>query len=522
MDWSMAWIADPNAWIGLVTLVVLEIVLGIDNLVFIAILADKLPPHQRDRARITGLALALLMRLLLLASISWIVTLREPLVAVLGLSFSGRDIIMLIGGLFLLAKGTMELHERLEGGHGPKSSKVVHAVFWQVIVQIVVLDAVFSLDSVITAVGMVQYLPVMMIAVIIAIGVMMLASKPLMDFVNKHPTVVILCLGFLMMIGFSLIVEGFGFHIPKGYLYAAIGFSVLVEAANQLARRNREKLVTTNDLRERTAGVVLRLLGGSRGENPLSDTVDVIAQQTAASDVFLPEEKEMIRGVLDLAERPVRSIMSPRNEVEWLDLDEEQDEIFAAIRKLSHSRVVVARRQVDEFIGVALVKDLLLDLSDKKAIDWDKIAKQPLVVHENANVLRVMEQLRTSPIQLGVVVDEHGSFEGVVTPTDVLEAIAGEFPDEDEEAAVAESDGQGGYLVDGFTDIRRLSGLLDRDLVDDGDRYTTLAGYVLWHLGHLPLGGESFIADGFEFRIEAINGRHVEKVRIRPVPDYVV
>lgn len=522
MDWSMDWIADPNAWIGLVTLVVLEIVLGIDNLVFIAILADKLPPHQRNRARLVGLTLALLMRLVLLASISWIVTLREPLISLMGMSFSGRDIIMLIGGLFLLAKGTMELHERLEGDHGPKSSKAVHAVFWQVIVQIVVLDAVFSLDSVITAVGMVQHLPVMMIAVVIAIGVMMLASKPLMDFVNKHPTVVILCLGFLMMIGFSLVVEGFGFHIPKGYLYAAIGFSVLIEAANQMSRHNREKLVTTNDLRERTAGAVLRLLGGGRGENPLSDTVDVIAQQTAASDVFLPEEKEMIRGVLDLADRPVRSIMSPRNEIEWLDLDEDQAELDEAIRKLSHSRVIVARRQVDEFVGVALVRDLLLDIGDRKPVDWDKTVKQPLVVHENANVLRVMEQLRNSPVQIAVVVDEHGSFEGVVTPTDVLEAIAGEFPDEDEEAAVAQSDGQGGYLVDGFTDIRRLSGLLERDLLDDGDRYTTLAGYVLWHLGHLPLGGESFVADGLEFKIESMNGRHIGKVRITPAIDYEV
>ncbi|KAA9367617.1 MULTISPECIES: TerC family protein [Ochrobactrum] len=522
MDWSMDWIADPNAWIGLVTLVVLEIVLGIDNLVFIAILADKLPPHQRNRARIIGLSLALLMRLALLASISWIVTLREPLITVMELSFSGRDLIMLVGGLFLLAKGTMELHERLEGAHGHKNTRVAHAIFWQVIVQIVVLDAVFSLDSVITAVGMVQHLPVMMIAVIIAIVVMMLASRPLMDFVNKHPTVVILCLGFLMMIGFSLVVEGFGFHIPKGYLYAAIGFSVLIEAANQMARKNREKLVTTNDLRERTAGAVLRLLGGHRGDNPLSDTVDVIAQQTAASDVFLPEEKEMIRGVLDLADRPVRSIMSPRNEIEWLDLDEDEAELHQAIRKLSHSRVIIARRQVDEFIGVASVKDLLLDMSDKKPIDWDNVVKQPLVIHENANVLRVMEQLRVSPVQLAIVVDEHGSFEGVVTPTDVLEAIAGEFPDEDEEAAVAESDGQGGYLVDGFTDIRRLSSILQRDLVDDGDRYTTLAGYVLWHLGHLPLGGESFMADGFEFHIEAMSGRHVEKVRIRPVDDYEV
>lgn len=164
----------------------------------------------------------------------------------------------------------------------------------------------------------------------------------------------------------------------------------------------------------------------------------------------------------------------------------------------------------------------MLDIGDKKPVDWDKIVKQPLVVHENANVLRVMEQLRNSPVQIAVVVDEHGSFEGVVTPTDVLEAIAGEFPDEDEEAAVAQSDGQGGYLVDGFTDIRRLSGLLERDLLDDGDRYTTLAGYVLWHLGHLPLGGESFVADGTEFKIESMNGRHIGKVRIVPSSDYEV
>ena len=515
-------IFNANAWASLLTLTVMEIVLGIDNLVFIAILAEKLPANQRNHARLLGLSLALVMRLILLASISWVVTLRQPLVTVLGLSFSGRDIIMLLGGLFLLAKGTMEFHERLEGSHGSKTSRVAHAVFWQVIVQIVVLDAVFSLDSIITAVGIVQHLPVMMIAIIVAVGVMMLASKALMDFVNRHPTVVILCLGFLMMIGFSLVVEGLGYHIPKGYLYAAIGFSVLIEAANQTARHNREKLVTTNDLRERTAGAVLRLLGGTRGESPLSDTVDVIAQQTAANEVFLPEEKEMIRGVLDLAERPVRSIMSPRNEVEWIDLDEDEEEIIQTIRNLTHSRVVVARNQVDEFNGVALVKDLLLYLADKKPIEWDTVVKQPLVVHENANVLNVMEQLRKSTIQLGIVVDEHGSFEGVVTPTDILEAIAGEFPDEDEEISEAVSDGQGGYYVDGFADIRRLSGLLDHDLVDEDDRYTTLAGYVIWHLGHLPSGGETFVADGLEFHVESVNGRHVEKVRIRPVADYEV
>ena len=516
MDWTLDWIADPNAWVGLLTLILLEIVLGIDNLVFIAILADKLPPHQRNRARILGLTLALIMRLLLLASISWVVKLTTPLFSLAGFDFAGRDIILILGGAFLLFKGTMELHERLEGHLSAKETNAAHAVFWQVIAQIVVLDAVFSLDSVITAVGMVKYLEVMMIAVIIAVGVMMLAAKPLMNFVNRHPTVVILCLGFLMMIGFSLIVEGFGFHIPKGYLYAAIGFSVLVEAANQVGRYNREKYITTMDLRDRTAGAVLRLLGGGRGESAHSDTLDVIAEQSAAGDVFHPEEKEMIRGVLDLAERPVRSIMSPRNEVEWLDLDETNEELLAEIRTLTHSRVVLARGRVDEFIGVALTKDLLFAILDGGKIDWEKVTRQPLIFHENANVLRVMEQLRGSSVQMGVILDEHGSFEGIVTPTDVLEAIAGDFPEEGEESPILERAEDGSMVVDAYIDIRRLGGLIDRDLVDDGDRYTTLAGYILWNLGHIPAAGEKLTVDDLEFEIVEMDGRNIGKVRISP------
>ena len=201
-----------------------------------------------------------------------------------------------------------------------------------VIVQIVVLDAVFSLDSVITAVGMVKELSVMMVAVVIAVGIMLWASKPLMDFVNKHPTVVILCLGFLMMIGFSLVVEGFGFHIPKGYLYAAIGFSVLVEVINQSMRRNQEKLVTTTDLRYRTASAVLRMLGSKStgsSDNQSSDKEDVLATQAFADEVFDEENgayhSVLVQGVLGLSERPVKSVMTPRPELEWIDLDDEPE-----------------------------------------------------------------------------------------------------------------------------------------------------------------------------------------------------
>lgn len=511
----MEFLADPNIWIGLITLIMLEVVLGIDNLVFIAILADKLPPEQRDKARIIGLSLALAMRVALLFSITWVVTLTQPLFSIADFEFSGRNLILILGGIFLLAKGTMELHERLEGEHKPKEDRIVHAVFWQVIVQIVVLDAVFSLDSVITAVGMVDNLWVMITAVCVAMAVMMAAAKPLMTFVSRHPTVVILCLGFLLMIGFSLVVEGFGFHIPKGYLYAAIGFSVLVEAANQIGRHNREKSITKGDLRERTSEAVLRLLGGRVGEQPLGETVDVIAEQAAQSDLFKPEEKEMIRGVLALGERPVSSIMSPSNELEWLDLNKKPEELYAAISALTHSRVILARDTIDDFVGVAVIKELLNMLIEGETIDWTRVVRQPAIVHETTNVLKVMEQLRHSPVQMVMIVDEHGALEGIATPTDVLEAIAGEFPDMYEEAAILERHEDGSWLADGFIDIRQLSGTIGLDLVDETNRYSTLAGYILTQIGHLPQEGESVETDALHFDILSLDKRSIGKVRIR-------
>lgn len=508
------WMSDPAAWAGLATLVLLEIVLGIDNLVFIAILADKLPPDQRNKARLLGLSLALVMRLALLVSISWIVTLTAPLFSVAGIEFSGRDLILLFGGVFLLFKGTMELHERLEGHDDNRQGKIVHAVFWQVIVQIVVLDAVFSLDSVITAVGMTEHLSIMMIAVVIAIGVMMVSSKPLMVFVSRHPTVVILCLGFLMMIGFSLVIEGFGVHIPKGYLYAAIGFSILIEAFNQLARRNRERLVTTGNLRDRTADAVLKLLGGRSDNVALGETADLIAEHTAEQQLFAPEEKEMIAGVLTLAQRPVTSAMTPRTEVEWLDVQADSETIRQRILDSGHSRFPLGRGSLEDFVGVALAKDLLRDLIEKDRIDLERSSRHPLIVHENVSVLRVMEQLRGAPVQMAIIVDEYGSLEGVSTPTDVLEAIVGEFPDEDETAATAERGDDGSWILDGWIDIRRASNLLDADLANDEMRYATLAGYILWQLGRLPVVGERFTLGDFEFEILALDGNAIDKVKV--------
>jgi predicted tellurium resistance membrane protein TerC len=226
---------DPQVWVAFLTLLALELVLGVDNVVFISILAGKLPPEQRKRARTVGLALALITRILLLFSLAWMVRLTEPLFHAMGHPFSGRDLILLAGGLFLMGKATHEMHNRLEGDEGESSARVPPS-FTAVIVQILLLDVVFSLDSVITAVGMVEQIEVMVAAVVIAVAVMLVSAGAISNFVERHPTVKMLALSFLLLIGLTLVADGLGHHIPKGYIYFAMGFSVFVEVLNLRAR----------------------------------------------------------------------------------------------------------------------------------------------------------------------------------------------------------------------------------------------------------------------------------------------
>jgi predicted tellurium resistance membrane protein TerC len=234
----MNWLS-PEILIALATLTFLEIVLGVDNIIFISILSGKLPPAQQPRARRLGLLLAMGTRILLLFSLAWVIRLTAPLFTVFSQEISGRDLILILGGLFLLGKSTHEIHDRLEGEEGHATAKVA-ASFASVLIQIALLDIVFSLDSVITAVGMVKEVPVMIAAVVISVVIMMVAAEPISAFVHRHPTVKMLALSFLLLIGMSLIAEGFGHHIPKGYVYFAMGFSVFVEALNLKMRKKTE------------------------------------------------------------------------------------------------------------------------------------------------------------------------------------------------------------------------------------------------------------------------------------------
>ena len=485
MDFS--WLAEPHTWIGFATLLVLEVVLGIDNLVFVAILANKVKPAQRDRARITGLGLAVIIRIIMLGFMAHIMTLTRPLFHISGLDVSGKDMIMLAGGIFLLYKATTELHERLEGHNqfAVADSQKKHARFWSVVAQILILDAVFSIDSVITAVAMVDHIVVAMGAVAVAMTVMISASKPLTEFVDRHPTVVMLCLGFLLMIGFSLIAEAFHFHIPKGYLYAAIGFSILIEVFNQVSQRNsRKNDYISSSWRKRTAENVLGMMG-------IRESVLAKAGDEAEDDGHFEEnEKSMIRSVLTLAERPILGVMIPRRDIERLDISQSREEQHA-------------------------------QLLETGELNIQAVLRQPLVLPDSATALGAIELFRQSSADYALVVDEFGAVLGMVTMKDLLETIAGEFPEEferQEEPAVQENADES-LTVDGSFEYVELAPQLNLPPQEEDADFHTVAGLIMEELQSIPDVGDFADFHGWRFQVVEKDGQRIERVKITKLPE---
>ena len=512
MDFS--WLADPVTWIGFATLLVLEVVLGIDNLVFVAILANKVKPSQRDKARIAGLVLAVAMRLVMLGFMAHIMTLTTPLFVAMDWSVSGKDLIMLAGGLFLLYKATTELHERLEGANlfTVADTQKKHSAFWGVVVQILVLDAVFSIDSVITAVAMVDHIGVAMAAVVVAMGAMIWASKPLTEFVDKHPTVVMLCLGFLLMIGFSLIAEAFHFYIPKGYLYAAIGFSILIEIFNQVSHKNTKRNeYIGSSWRQRTAESVLGMMGLRE------QLLATAGEESNDYSHFEENEKSMIRSVLTLAERPIMGVMIPRRDIERLDISQSKEEQRQKLRETPYSRLlVVGKAGVDEPLGYVSKKDLLGQLLDNGDLNIQAVLRQPLTLPDGTTALHAIELFRASSADYALVVDEFGAVLGMVTMKDLLEVIAGEFPEEferNEEPTVQENT-EDSFTVDGSLEYVELLRQIDLPPVREDSDFHTVAGLIMEELQNLPEVGESIEYHGWHFEVIEKEGQRIERVRI--------
>ena len=516
MDFS--WLAEPTTWIGFATLLVLEVVLGIDNLVFVAILANKVKPAYRDKARITGLTLAIVMRIIMLGFMAHIMTLVHPWFYIGSFAVSGKDLIMLLGGLFLLYKATTELHERLEGHnqfHVADTNKK-HAPFWGVVAQILVLDAVFSIDSVITAVAMVDHIVVAMAAVVVAMSVMIWASKPLTEFVDRHPTVVMLCLGFLLMIGFSLIAEAFHFHIPKGYLYAAIGFSILIEVFNQVSQKNSKRnAYISSSWRQRTAENVLGMMG-------IREAVLAKAGSGDDDSHFEENEKSMIRSVLTLAERPILGVMIPRRDIERLDISQGREEQAAQLQNTPYSRLlVVGKAGVDEPLGYINKKDLLAQLLDGGEMNIQSALRQPLILPDSTTALNAIELFRKNSADYALVVDEFGAILGMVTMKDMLEAIAGEFPEEfeREEAPLIQANTDESLTVDGSLEYVELAQQIALPPHNEDADYHTVAGLIMEELQAIPDVGDHIDFYGWRFEVTEKEGQRIERVRISRAPE---
>ncbi|HGJ5875346.1 MAG TPA: TerC family protein [Arsenophonus sp.] len=513
----MEWIADPTIWAGLLTLIILEIVLGIDNLVFIAILADKLPAKLRNKARITGLTCALFMRVILLFSLTLLVSLTNPIIKLWGHPFSARDLLMLGGGLFLLFKATMELNERLEGKDKQSGKQRKTAKFWAVVAQVIILDAIFSLDSVITAVGMVvEHISIMIAAVTIAMILMIIASKPLTIFVNSHPTIVILCLSFLLMIGFSLVAEGFGYLIPKGYLYAAIGFSIMIESLNQFASFNRRRFLKgTKSLRERTAEAVLRVLDGQHERAELDHhTSDLVSDNNS---IFEPQERQMIVRLLGFAQRNVSSIMTSRHDVEYIDINRPADQLLYLLEKTPHTRLVVTDESIsDEPVGVVHVIDILNQQLKKQKLNLHALITQPLIFPEGLSLLQALEQFRKAHTHFAFIVDEFGSVEGIVTLTDIMETIAGNMPISEEEVDSRHDIQQledSRWVANGFMPLEDLI-LYVPITLDEKREYETIAGLLMEHLQRMPVVGERIKIENWIFEPLEVTSHRLKKVLI--------
>ena len=390
-----------------------------------------------------------------------------------------------------------------------KNTTVVLVVVIIAAAVLFILDAIFSLDSVITSVGMVQHLSIMYIAVICAVGFMLMASGPLVSFIERHPTVIILCLGFLLMIGLSLITEGIGLHIPKGYLYSAILFSLAIEFCNQYALRNRRRRVSMRDMREATARVILGLLGGKTTTD--SASMDAMALGTVTDGTtFAPEERDMVGRVIRLSGRTARFIMTPSQRAPWLDADADLAEAQRFAAKTGMAWLPVRDAETDDVLGVVPVVRLL-EAQEKNAFSLRGLAQPAPTVLEHASLADVLADYRRQPVPLLFVVDEYGSVVGQILPSNLLSVLAGQMGDMPTNPDSCRMP-DGSWKLPGRLSVDMATSWLGINLPQQSES-ATLAGLILEQLQHIPQTGEKLQLQGWNMEITRMDGKRIDEVR---------
>jgi len=514
----MEWTLQGSAWLGLVTLLLLELNLGVDHLRFIGTINGAPPDPQRQTASRVSLLVAWGLSMLMLIGISQLLAAPKQLMTVGSIALSWHQLLFISAGFWLVLSATSSLHNRLDEG-GPRTRhQRSHSKRWQWLLHIGLSHGVFVLNSVVTALGLVDAPGIMAIAITLSSGILLFAPATLRHRIAQTPSILILCLGLLLMIGFSLVVQGFGYAVPKNYLYAAIIFSFGIEGLNQLARRNVYRRETRRPLRERTAEGILRMLG--RELIPSSTVTKTLTADTPTlpAQAFEPEERNMVSGVLRLADRHIHSMMTPRADISWINIHDSADQIRTRLSTSPHGFFPVCENTLDNILGIARAKDLIGDILQYGSIRRASI-RQPILVHDSIRPLDLMETLRNARGQVVIVIDEFGAVAGLVTAMDIFEAIAGDFPDEDETPDIVES-GPNQWIVDGGADLYQLEQTLHLTGLQQEDQdFSTLAGLLLDQFGHLPKVGASLTlqlpAGALSARILDIQDRRIVKVLLQ-------
>lgn len=515
----MAGLLNPAIWFGFLALVAIELVLAAGHVAYAVKLSESLAPQARLRAQAFGLLSALFIRLVLLLGLVWLIQFNAPLMNVGAFGLSLKDFILKAGGLYLLFRATLAIYERTEAAFVSSHEERPPIRPGVAVLQIALLSIGLTVDMATVAIGLVDSLAVMVGAAVVASLLSLLLQARLIRWASAYPAVTLLCFGFLLILGFSMVMRGFGVVLAANLLLLVLVFLALVAWFLHGAYPRAAVAQSRLPIRERTVQAVARLLGKDHTLSPVTGLNP--SSESTEDRSFEIQERNMVSGVLTLAERSVHSIMTPRTEISWVNLDDDPEIIKMLLEVEPHSYFPVCRGSLDEVVGIGRAKRMVADILTHGQIRQKRL-REPIIIHDTITISRLLDTLKRSKGQLVLVADEFGTLQGLVTPIDVFEAIAGEFPDEDETPDIV-SDGENRWRMDGATDLHQLEQVLDTDgFVYEDDDYTTLAGYLLNYFGQLPKLGDicehKRPAAIFTFEVVRIEGRRIALVNVAKQP----
>ncbi|WII23502.1 TerC family protein [Buchnera aphidicola] len=507
---------DPSTFMNLLVLIIIEVVLGLDNLIFLTILVKKLPPQYRKQARVVGLFLSLCIRIVFLSFLSWSTSLKNPFYSSTYITCSVRQVIFFCGGLFLSSMALIELYNKAFHIDKRKVISKKYSKLLPIVFQLVALDVIFSLDSIITAIGIMNNIILMSVAVTISMFFMLLVAKPLKRFMDKYRAIFAVCLSFLVMIGVSLILESFTLIVPKNYLYFAVGFSIFIEFFNQISKYNLALYQHSRPIRTRILEKVFKILKSTKKNKKflhLRNKINNI-KNSSIEMVLDKEEEYMIYSLLNLAIRPIKSIMTPREEISWININDPESKIKKKLLKTPHNIFPVCQEKLDNIIGVIQAKKLLSVFEKKENVIKFASKTLPIIILDNINPINLLKILKKSRGNIIIVKNKFNIVQGLITPLDFLKAIAGDFPDSDETPDIVKE--KNSWLVKGNTNLHALQQFLNckKLFIKKKIVHASIAGLLLEKKGSIPIPGDVIKISSFYFNIIKVKNYKIDLIRI--------